>query len=114
VPHRSDTSGWPTTPPNTACRERARDARRLLPLPRLLCDRYRVAARTRNTPDSSTGHLGFRCVADPAAPRTAWRCTCLGDFTITDIDGNHFRCPNPPHVTQLAAHIALPLHTASR
>ena len=28
------------------------------------CNRYRVAARTRNTPDSSTGNMGFRCVAD--------------------------------------------------
>ena len=28
------------------------------------CNRYRVAARTANTPDSSTGNLGFRCVAD--------------------------------------------------
>lgn len=27
------------------------------------CNRYRVAARTANTPDSSTGNLGFRCVA---------------------------------------------------
>jgi formylglycine-generating enzyme required for sulfatase activity len=25
------------------------------------CNRYRVAARTSNTPDSSAGHLGFRC-----------------------------------------------------
>ncbi len=25
------------------------------------CNRYRVAARTPNTPDSSTGHTGFRC-----------------------------------------------------
>jgi formylglycine-generating enzyme len=29
------------------------------------CNRYRVAARTMNTPDSSSGHLGFRCAADP-------------------------------------------------
>jgi sulfatase modifying factor 1 len=29
------------------------------------CNRYRVAARTHNTPDSSTGHMGFRCAADP-------------------------------------------------
>ena len=29
------------------------------------CNRYRVAARTFSTPDSSTGHLGFRCAADP-------------------------------------------------
>ncbi|MBE8471116.1 formylglycine-generating enzyme family protein [Streptomyces justiciae] len=27
------------------------------------CNRYRVAARTSNTPDSSSGHTGFRCVA---------------------------------------------------
>ncbi|RLL43961.1 formylglycine-generating enzyme family protein [Oceanobacillus piezotolerans] len=29
------------------------------------CNRYRVAARSSNTPDSSTGNTGFRCVADP-------------------------------------------------
>lgn len=28
------------------------------------CNRYRVAARTSNTPDSSTGNMGFRCVAE--------------------------------------------------
>ncbi|WP_121614313.1 formylglycine-generating enzyme family protein [Mesobacillus foraminis] len=28
------------------------------------CNRYRVAARTSNTPDSSTGNIGFRCVTD--------------------------------------------------
>ena len=28
------------------------------------CNRYRVAARSSNTPDSSTGNLGFRCVVD--------------------------------------------------
>ncbi len=27
------------------------------------CNRYRCAARTANTPDSSTGHIGFRCAA---------------------------------------------------
>lgn len=31
------------------------------------CNRYRVAARSRNTPNSSTGNLGFRCVVDTAA-----------------------------------------------
>ncbi len=25
------------------------------------CNRYRVSARTHNTPDSATGHMGFRC-----------------------------------------------------
>ncbi|MFI9757480.1 formylglycine-generating enzyme family protein [Streptomyces sp. NPDC051963] len=28
------------------------------------CNRYRVAARSANTPDSSSGHTGFRCVQD--------------------------------------------------
>jgi formylglycine-generating enzyme required for sulfatase activity len=26
------------------------------------CNRYRVDSRSSNTPDSSTGNLGFRCV----------------------------------------------------
>ena len=30
------------------------------------CNRYRVAARSANTPDSSTGNMGFRCVVDTA------------------------------------------------
>jgi sulfatase modifying factor 1 len=28
------------------------------------CNRYRLAARSSNTPDSSTGNMGFRCVVD--------------------------------------------------
>jgi formylglycine-generating enzyme required for sulfatase activity len=28
------------------------------------CNRYRVASRSSNAPDSSTGNLGFRCVRD--------------------------------------------------
>lgn len=31
---------------------------------RSYCNRYRVAARSSNTPDSSTGNCGFRCAAD--------------------------------------------------
>jgi len=31
---------------------------------RSYCFRYRVAARSSNTPDSSTGNIGFRCVRD--------------------------------------------------
>ena len=31
------------------------------------CNRYRVAARSSNTPDSSTGNLGFRCVKESSA-----------------------------------------------
>lgn len=30
------------------------------------CNRYRVAARNSNTPDSSAGNIGFRCAADVA------------------------------------------------
>jgi formylglycine-generating enzyme len=30
------------------------------------CNRYRVAARTANTPDSTVGNLGFRCARDAA------------------------------------------------
>jgi formylglycine-generating enzyme required for sulfatase activity len=31
---------------------------------RSYCNRYRVAARTSNTPDSTTTNIGFRCVSD--------------------------------------------------
>lgn len=31
------------------------------------CNRYRVAARTSNTPDSTTSHMGFRCVASSSS-----------------------------------------------
>ncbi|WP_412758936.1 formylglycine-generating enzyme family protein [Metabacillus fastidiosus] len=31
---------------------------------KLYCNRYRISARTFNTVDSSTGHMGFRCVAN--------------------------------------------------
>ncbi len=33
------------------------------------CNRYRVDARSSNTPDSSTGNLGFRVATDAAALR---------------------------------------------
>lgn len=29
------------------------------------CNRYRLAARSQNTPDSTTSNIGFRCVMDP-------------------------------------------------
>lgn len=32
---------------------------------RSYCNRYRVAARTQNTPDSTTSHIGFRIAGDP-------------------------------------------------
>jgi formylglycine-generating enzyme required for sulfatase activity len=33
------------------------------------CNRYRVAARSSNTPDSTTGNLGFRCARTMSAPK---------------------------------------------
>lgn len=36
---------------------------------RSYCNRYRVAARTSNTPDSTTGHGGFRCALTVGASR---------------------------------------------
>lgn len=35
------------------------------------CYRYRVAARTSNTPDSSASNIGFRCANDAAPPAAA-------------------------------------------
>ncbi|MGW3566086.1 formylglycine-generating enzyme family protein [Streptomyces sp. NPDC000941] len=32
------------------------------------CNRYRVAARTANTPDGASGHTGFRCARDADIP----------------------------------------------
>ena len=43
------------------------DPRRLLPLPRVILQPISVAARTGNTPDSSTGNTGFRIAADLAS-----------------------------------------------
>ena len=39
------------------------------------CRRYRVAARTGNTPDSSAGNVGFRCANDCATDATNGRLT---------------------------------------
>lgn len=38
------------------------------------CNRYRVAARSSNTPDSSSGNLGFRCADDIDIERRSIRC----------------------------------------
>ena len=54
----------PTGPPDGSGRRVMRGGSYLCH--RSYCNRYRVAARTSNTPDSSTGNLGFRCVRDVA------------------------------------------------
>ncbi|MFC0623423.1 non-ribosomal peptide synthetase [Kribbella deserti] len=38
-----------------------------------------------------------------------WREICLGEFTVTDVGGNHFSCVMPPHVARLAELIGTPL-----
>ncbi len=38
------------------------------------CNRYRVAARTRNDPDSSSGNQGIRCAYDATQHRVRARC----------------------------------------
>ncbi|WP_353051553.1 SUMF1/EgtB/PvdO family nonheme iron enzyme [Peribacillus frigoritolerans] len=38
------------------------------------CNRYRVAARSSNAPDSSSGNLGFRCADDIDIDSRSIRC----------------------------------------
>lgn len=70
VPERDDTRRAPTGPPNG-------DAKVIRGGSYLChesyCHRYRVAARTKNTIDSTTGHMGFRCAADMPLVRTLLR-----------------------------------------
>lgn len=61
VPPRTETRVDPTGPP--AGNARAMRGGSYL-CHASYCNRYRVGARTANTPDSSTGNLGFRCAAD--------------------------------------------------
>lgn len=44
--------------------ENACDAGRFYLCPESWCNRYRLAARSKDTPDGSTGNIGFRCVVD--------------------------------------------------
>ncbi|MFD3702126.1 amino acid adenylation domain-containing protein [Nocardia sp. NPDC058658] len=38
-----------------------------------------------------------------------WRDACLGEFAVTEIEGNHFTCVTEPHVARVAELIAAPL-----
>lgn len=49
---------------------------------------------------AGVGHL--------AAP--FWERTCLGEFSLIDVPGNHFSVIEPPHVHLVAEHLANPLH----
>ena len=59
--HRQDSRTNPTGPEGGAARSMRGGSYLCHPS---YCNRYRVAARSSNTPDSSTGNLGFRCVRD--------------------------------------------------
>ena len=61
--HTTDASSRtnPTGPPNGT--ERVMRGGSYL-CHRSWCNRYRAAARSKNTPNSSTGNIGFRCVVD--------------------------------------------------
>jgi pyochelin synthetase len=43
-----------------------------------------------------------------------WREVCLGELSVTEVNGNHFSCMEEPHVAQLAARVARPLHDTRR
>lgn len=64
------TSDWHSLPGGSDTREPASQTHRVQKGGSYLCHhsycrRYRVAARQRNTPDSSAGNVGFRCARDP-------------------------------------------------
>ncbi|MCR2820595.1 formylglycine-generating enzyme family protein [Lederbergia panacisoli] len=59
--HKSDVTVNPTGP-KTGTNKSVRGGSYLCH--KSYCNRYRVAARSSNTPDSSTGNMGFRCAAD--------------------------------------------------
>ncbi|GAA3724773.1 formylglycine-generating enzyme required for sulfatase activity [Spinactinospora alkalitolerans] len=61
IEERAETRVNPSGPPTGAARV-VRGGSYLCH--RSYCTRYRVAARTSNTADSTTGHMGFRCAAD--------------------------------------------------
>lgn len=60
--HVSGSRENPTGPPNGSARRVMKGGSYLCH--ESYCNRYRMGARTSNTPDSSTGNLGFRCVRD--------------------------------------------------
>ncbi|MBB5158995.1 non-ribosomal peptide synthetase [Saccharopolyspora phatthalungensis] len=43
-----------------------------------------------------------------------WRDVCLGEFTVSEVDGDHFSCMNQPIVGQVADRIARPLRGGAR
>lgn len=57
--HQEGSSSSPTGPPHGTARVMKGGS---FLCHKSYCNRYRVAARTSSTPDSSTSHIGFRCV----------------------------------------------------
>ncbi len=56
------------------------------------CNRYRVAARTSNTPDSSASNIGFRCAGVCPSPPT---CESGGGGSATKSGIPSYRAPSP-------------------
>ncbi|ERI11046.1 non-ribosomal peptide synthetase [Aneurinibacillus aneurinilyticus] len=71
----------------------------------------------RFTPLPYMGNIRFFLAREPFSffPRTDemtldfWREVCLGEFEVTEIEGNHFSCIKEPNVTSLARLISVPL-----
>ena len=71
----------------------------------------------RFAPEPYAGDIRFLCPRGssgfaPGMDETTlafWRDVCLGDFQVTDIDGNHFTCIEEPNVRQVADLVAAPI-----
>ncbi|MFI6688544.1 amino acid adenylation domain-containing protein [Streptomyces sp. NPDC050485] len=74
-------------------------------------------------PEPYVGDMTFlRCTEQQSFGITAgvghlaapfWADTCLGEFTVVDVPGNHFSVIEPPHVQVVAEHLAGPLRGES-
>ncbi|MFI9324528.1 amino acid adenylation domain-containing protein [Kitasatospora aureofaciens] len=74
-------------------------------------------------PEPYVGDMTFlRCTEQQSFGITAgvghlaapfWADTCLGEFTVVDVPGNHFSVIEPPHVDVVVEHLAAPLRGES-
>ncbi|MCP3801285.1 amino acid adenylation domain-containing protein [Allokutzneria sp. A3M-2-11 16] len=81
-------------------------------LPEMAIGMFRVFKQSfqsaRFVPPPYVGDIRFLCPATTLAPGMTeqmlefWREVCLGDFTVSNVDGNHFSCMNEPLVQQVA------------
>ncbi|GAA4004650.1 hypothetical protein GCM10022247_27100 [Allokutzneria multivorans] len=81
-------------------------------MPEMAIGMYRVFKQSfqsaRFVPPPYVGDIKFLCPTTTLAPGMTeqmlefWRDVCLGDFTVSNVDGNHFSCMNEPLVEQIA------------